>query len=402
MLKVSQAQLINRRDSLPLNLREALSSEKNADILWQICEAQHIPKEKIYTVATLAGDVILGFVHFDDLAKSIRADLGVAPEIAQTVSDEINRKIFAPIRLNLEKVYAPPSGETIRLEDKFIGAKEEPETGTPTVADILKPKPAETFKIVDMGQAAAPVFAEIPANKEEKTLVSGVPEGPVIIHKEAELKPLSGSRKSLGGLFGFLRGRQEKPEAEAVKAQVEMGGFPKNGIEPAKKEAKTAEPKIRVIHYTDIPETVNPFPKAIAPEAETGFKIISDENPFKIKEEPEKGGKEAVEKEIEPPENLLAVSETEPLAVNKVDFLKPIDMEPVIIHKERGFFGLFGKKEKSPKETEKEETIKVPENLLMPATAEEIAAEKENIRKTEPPKANPPERGEIIDLNVFK
>ena len=98
MLKISKQQALNRWDILPDNLKEALFSESNADILWLICEAQHIPEQKIYTIATIAGDVILGFLHSEDLAKEIRTTLNLNPEIANSIANEIDRKIFVPIR----------------------------------------------------------------------------------------------------------------------------------------------------------------------------------------------------------------------------------------------------------------------------------------------------------------
>lgn len=295
MLKISRTQLINRRDSLPMNLREALSSERNADILWQICEAQHISKEKIYTVATLAGDVLLGFIHYDDLANGIRQDLGVAPEIARTIAEEIDRKIFNPIRASLEKVYAPVSEEIADLRAKAEEKKPEEKT----VAEIFETGPVEgteSFKITDIKPAEASAVREPAVEIPGVIPLAEAEAGPMIIHKETEFKPVSGPKKSLGGLFGFLRGRQEKPESAAVKARVEVGGAPK--AEEIKKPVKTIEPKIRVVHYTDVPDVKSPFP-----EQQTS------ENPLMVLEgeEKEKNKIEAI-----PPENLPIIPEIEP------------------------------------------------------------------------------------------
>ena len=81
MLKISRQQLINRRDSLPDNLREALFSEYNSETLWKICEGQHLSEDKIYIIATLAGDVILGFLHPEDLALEIKKTLILSPNL---------------------------------------------------------------------------------------------------------------------------------------------------------------------------------------------------------------------------------------------------------------------------------------------------------------------------------
>ena len=68
MQKISRQQALNRWDTLPDNLREALFSEYNSETLWKICEGQHLSEDKIYIVATLAGDVILGFLHPEDFS----------------------------------------------------------------------------------------------------------------------------------------------------------------------------------------------------------------------------------------------------------------------------------------------------------------------------------------------
>ena len=49
----------------------------------------------------------VGFIHPEDLAKEIKDALNLNPEIANSIADEIDRKIFNPIRTDLEKIYSP-------------------------------------------------------------------------------------------------------------------------------------------------------------------------------------------------------------------------------------------------------------------------------------------------------
>src|SRR3989344_1491231 len=111
MLTVSRQQVLNRWGVLPQNLREAISSELNAEFLWRICEDNHLPKEKIYRVATITGDVILGFLHPDELAKEISTDLKIDIKLATSISEEIDRKIFSRLRTELKENYNPVTSQ---------------------------------------------------------------------------------------------------------------------------------------------------------------------------------------------------------------------------------------------------------------------------------------------------
>lgn len=107
MLNISNQQVLERWDLLPDVLKEALFSSQNTDILQKICEAQHIPQEKIYSIATMAGDVIFGFIHPEDLEKEIRAEFNINQQISSVIVAEINQKIFIPIKSEIDKMYSP-------------------------------------------------------------------------------------------------------------------------------------------------------------------------------------------------------------------------------------------------------------------------------------------------------
>lgn len=306
MIKVSRQQILDRWDTLPENLKESLFSEGNSSALWRICENQHLTEDKIRIVATLAGDVILGFLHSDDLAQEIRSELGLNPEIANSIASEIDRKIFSPIRNDLEKAYAPPLSETPEALDLRTAATEIKPAVEAPVAEAEAPKiiPQEEKK----PEAIKP--SEISPTPVPSEQVAPAVEGPLIIHKETEFKPLVGTKRSLGGLFSFLKkkeGREKKEEA--VKAQVEMGGpveeAPvKEGVEPAV-VSRAEPPKVRVVHYSQFEPAVSPFP------AET-------EKPPEVKPP-----------EAKLPENLPVVSEDEPpIEIKPQEEIKPTEVSP--------------------------------------------------------------------------
>ena len=98
-------QKLNRWDSLPETLKEALASEENSHLLLDILKKEHISEEKFQIVALLIGDVIFGFKHPEDLGKELAENLNLAKPLAEALSEQINRKIFA---LKTILVSAPP------------------------------------------------------------------------------------------------------------------------------------------------------------------------------------------------------------------------------------------------------------------------------------------------------
>jgi len=314
MLKIPRKQVLDRWDSLSDNMREALCSEQNANILWKFCEAQHLSQDKIGIVAVLVGDVILGFTHPEDLTQEIRNELGLNQVIADAIAAEVDRKIFGPIRSELEKVYAPPTNEIEKEEALDLRKKTEisgklietdrnlikTETGAPAELPELiitetPLKPVETKEI----KAETPKSIETKKFIETKETVGD--EGPMIIHKEAEFKSQGDTaKKSLGGFFGFLKnGKTEPTKPSAVKAEVKLDG---------NSEAASVEPAPpRVVHYS---------------EFSTPIKTEIPLKPVETKE---------IKIEARPPENLPAVSPVELPAVSPSAELRVGAVEPRVV-----------------------------------------------------------------------
>lgn len=225
MLTISKQQLYSRYDSLPQDLREFLFSETNSDLLWSIGEANHLSDDKKLTLATIVGDVILGFIHPDDLAKYASSDLGIDMRLAQTLADEINKKILYSIRQQLIQGYQPPAA-----------------MGPAFVTDILKPETSETFGEIKMQEFQPQTiikeepkkegelksfFAELGGKSNEQEIGNEKLEdkkvqeiAPTIIHQEAEIKAPAKIKTSFGGLMGIFGGVKKKG-AEAVAVEIQ-------------------------------------------------------------------------------------------------------------------------------------------------------------------------------------
>jgi hypothetical protein len=202
------------------------------------------------------------------------------------------------------------------------------EAGAPTPSPVEEPKIIPTEEKIQLKpKEIQPREVQPPEVQPITQLpITELPsECPVIIHKEAEFKPISETKKSLGGLFGFLRkSKKEEEKISPVKAQVEMGI--EHEITRKESPRPSAEPpKARVVHYTEFPTPVSPFPT----------EERKDERPAEeIPRESALSPRESALGEIKPPENLPAeppkVEEKKPEEKPVAEEVEPPKTEPVL------------------------------------------------------------------------
>ncbi|MDI6717717.1 MAG: hypothetical protein QMD86_01560 [Patescibacteria group bacterium] len=257
MKQISEQQIQKRWDVLPENLKEALFFEQNADIVWTACEAQHIPDYKIETIAIIVGDVILGFIHPEELAKEIQNSLNLNINIANEIAKEVDRKIFSLIKGDLEQIYAPPALEvekesTIDLRYKqfdILGKTDEPKLINITEeAGYIAPNVKIEKQKMDFNISRNESL-EAPAEISEAVKQEGE-VAPMIIHQQSEFKPTIALKSSLGGLFGLRRKGAEPAAPQPIVAQVSLS--PEEDLKKDEpKTASTEKPKVKIVHYSD-------------------------------------------------------------------------------------------------------------------------------------------------------
>lgn len=270
MFRIPKQQVLERWDEIPQNLREAICSEENANILWRFCESQHLSDDKIFKVAFIVNDVFLGFIHPEDVPVEIKNELGINQEIADAIYKEVDRKIFGPVRDDIKKVYSPVTVSSVAGAPPVSSQNIVDLTSVPTQKFQPLPVPSapSTPKIVSPGQSELQRLTQVfgTAQIEEKSRVAEAPsptspaathEEPVIIHKHAEITPTPTpppDKRSLGGLFWFL-GKRSKAGSSEVQARVEIEK-PKT---EAPKVVSTPQSAPKIIHYTELKSPISPF-----------------------------------------------------------------------------------------------------------------------------------------------
>ena len=414
---LTEQQLQKKYYFLPENIKAVLDSENNMEIARQICRAHHLnDEEKVLIVEQLIGLILLGFVSADDLSREISENIHLNKKHADDISSEINRKIFALIKSDIDKIYAPAGAlaEEKSVAEESVPPMEISEEHTVDLrAQKVEVKPPESAPLPEVKIAAT----------EDK-------DKPFILHTQEEMKPTLGMKKSLGGLFGFSGGKEEKPFGAAsafdkssadrqdkpkpVAVEVQIGGLKEIkeekffGVDQDKPKTELIMPQPPVlseIKRKSFFKKIIDFFKSLFIKKEIYYKEVEISTSIEIPKplapsQPKKSsiplelakfqaiqiGKTEIPQPPKLPAPIRVVHYTElrtPLEMPKpIEALKP--PSPAVA-------GEFIKIEQSPKYQPKSE---------QPKPAEEIIVD---LRKAAEPKIEPKKQsGEMIDLSTMK
>jgi hypothetical protein len=145
MQKYTKEQFWKLYEKLPEELQGAVFSVETADNIWNVCENNNI--DEVSEIAKLVGNVLLGVLAPEDFQATLEKELKLEKETAKKTTQEINRFIFYPVRVELEKLYQMKSSPTteaitptpIKEEPSFAKATEGKEKST-------RPKKEDTYR----------------------------------------------------------------------------------------------------------------------------------------------------------------------------------------------------------------------------------------------------------------
>lgn len=289
MTIATENQALKRWDTLPEDLREALYSEANSDFLWKTCNDENIPDKKIYQIAKVTGYVLLGFLHPEDVAQSIVELLKIDSQTAKSIEEALNKRIFTPLRADIDKVYSPLSKAEATstesspkvLRDVNVSLKPAimPVTNAPTapapkpstLSDVGWSKSSPTGPGIKLTPSpstpAVPQVAAIPV-----PIPSSVPPAepaPMILHEDTTFKAAEKnagftlSRPGSGAEVHMSQGATQAPTRPAV---LEFGGVKA----PAAPNKPSATPSSNAVHYTELKLSLSSVPTA-----DTGPRSVS-------------------------------------------------------------------------------------------------------------------------------
>jgi hypothetical protein len=281
MITVSQQLASQRWDIITPPLREALFSDMNADFVWNLCQSEHLTEEKSYQVAELSGYVLLGFLHPEDLAGEIVSSVDLPAPLAKTISDQINSRVFAPLRADIDKVYSPISkigGGITKSTPKII---QDIESSSPqrTVPQNITPPPQKPVTFSDVGWSKQPATQSnivvklvtptpIPSPVPKPAVAAAEP-APMMLHEDTTFKP---AEKNIGFTLTKPHGGAEMnlskgPAAATTRPAVLEFGGASSGDMSVPKPSMPGQSSVRPMGFG------SSFPSA--PTTNTGSRNVS-------------------------------------------------------------------------------------------------------------------------------
>lgn len=122
-------ELQKRINTLPENLKKEFLADKNIELVSKICQDYSIPKDKVKYVASVVGEVLLGYTKPEEVASELHDFFEIDLQKSNFIEIELKQKLFDPLKADLAKIYNPV----------YVDTEEETEvTEQPTVINFEK------------------------------------------------------------------------------------------------------------------------------------------------------------------------------------------------------------------------------------------------------------------------
>lgn len=92
-------------ENLPEDLKDAIFSEKVADINWNLGQKYGLKEDEVSKFAEWEGYVLLGILPPKEFKERLKNDLEINSEVSEALFMEIYELIFEPVRESLYKLY---------------------------------------------------------------------------------------------------------------------------------------------------------------------------------------------------------------------------------------------------------------------------------------------------------
>ncbi len=163
-------ELLESYQNLPKDIQDAILSVDTADIIREIGENHKLMIDKIGELADETGLVMLGFTHPSEFIPHLSERLDVDRTLAKEIAEEINTKIFFPIRENLKKIHAMEEtrlAEEMPSEVKISPSEPIPEKEMPQVMPAPETPTSPAFQeIPPIPSMPEPTPSEMPSAPE--------------------------------------------------------------------------------------------------------------------------------------------------------------------------------------------------------------------------------------------
>jgi hypothetical protein len=155
---------------LPEDLKEALFSDKNNEVINHICSQSGLNEEQSAIVAKFTGRVLMGLLPLDEFPITIELELSISQDLASQINRQIYISVFKHLRVSLNKINDTNS----HYKDQFTSDSDGKEEELRRREEAMHPKP--------ITKPSIPVSAPKPSNivfppketKAEETMSTGL------------------------------------------------------------------------------------------------------------------------------------------------------------------------------------------------------------------------------------
>lgn len=112
----TQEEVKEKYEKLPKDLQKALFSVDSSTAIREIGQKHKLMIDKIGGLAEETGFVIFGMTHPKDFVSKIAARLKIDKQTAKKIAEDVNSRIFAPVRNSLKKLHNIKQDEIIEKE----------------------------------------------------------------------------------------------------------------------------------------------------------------------------------------------------------------------------------------------------------------------------------------------
>ncbi len=105
MEKKTKEELQALYERLPKKIKEVMSSEKTARIIYNVCSKNKLEDSQIPKVSEYVGYILLGIMPIEEMKKNLVLELSVEKEKARQIFLEIYNLIFFPFKKDIDNFY---------------------------------------------------------------------------------------------------------------------------------------------------------------------------------------------------------------------------------------------------------------------------------------------------------
>lgn len=119
-----QDKLSERFTQLPKAVQDAITSADVEKRMRDLADTQKLHLDQWETLENEVMLALLGFQPIEDLEKNIKSEVGVSDEIAKSLTENISKIVFEPIRQELERQLEHPEAKEAQLSGVDEARKE--------------------------------------------------------------------------------------------------------------------------------------------------------------------------------------------------------------------------------------------------------------------------------------